>query len=259
MTLSSRVARSGAWECRPDTIAKLIAVATPQALQARSNHLCHLRQHHAWRCPWRLYPQDPLRRYQAPRSGQDRRPPAQASPDFRAADAMPPRYALLVLLGAGTGLRQGEAFGLALDRVHTTTKMITVDQQVIIVNRHPVLGPPKTSASLRDVPMPQFVQDHIQKHAEQYGLNAGDVLCRTPRGTLLRRDYYNHNFWKPAIAAAGLPDDTTFHDLAAHLRQHRAGRGSAYLRGLPVARPQVDHGHRGPVWPPGPRGQRPGA
>jgi len=32
------------------------------------------------------------------------------------AQAMPQRYALLVLLGAGAGLRQGEAFGLALDR-----------------------------------------------------------------------------------------------------------------------------------------------
>jgi integrase len=31
------------------------------------------------------------------------------------ANAMPRRYAVLVLLGAGSGLRQGEAFGLALD------------------------------------------------------------------------------------------------------------------------------------------------
>jgi len=39
------------------------------------------------------------------------------------------------------------------------------------------------------------------------------VLCRTPRGTLLRRDYYNRELWKPALVAAGLPADTTFHDL----------------------------------------------
>jgi integrase len=43
------------------------------------------------------------------------------------AQAMPQRYALLVLLGAGAGLRQGEAFGLALDRVDSTTGMITID------------------------------------------------------------------------------------------------------------------------------------
>ena len=69
----------------------------------------------------------------------------------------PQRYALLVLLGAGTGLRQGEAFGLALDRVDAESGMITVDQQVVVVDRRPVLATPKTSASLRDVPMPRFV------------------------------------------------------------------------------------------------------
>ncbi len=55
---------------------------------------------------------------------------------------MPRRYALLVLLGAGAGLRQGEAFGLALDRIDARTGMITVDQQVIIIERRPVLAPP---------------------------------------------------------------------------------------------------------------------
>jgi hypothetical protein len=39
-------------------------------------------------------------------------------------------------------------------------------------------------------------------------------MCRTPRGTFLRRDYYNRHIWKPAIAAAGLAEDTTFHDYA---------------------------------------------
>ncbi len=51
------------------------------------------------------------------------------------ADAMPRRYALLVFIGAGAGLRQGEAFGLALDRIDAGTGMITVDQQVVIVER----------------------------------------------------------------------------------------------------------------------------
>ena len=51
------------------------------------------------------------------------------------ADAMPGRYALLVLIGAGAGLRQGEAFGLALDRIDAEAGMIIVDQQVIIVER----------------------------------------------------------------------------------------------------------------------------
>ena len=112
------------------------------------------------------------------------------------ARVMPRRYALLVIVGAGVGLRQGEAFGLALDRIDMSAGMITVDQQVIVFNRHPVLAPPKTSASFRDVPMPRFVRDAVIDHAEQLGLGPRDVLCETPRGTLLRRDYYNREIWE---------------------------------------------------------------
>jgi integrase len=115
------------------------------------------------------------------------------------AAAMPKRYGLLVLLGAGAGLRQGEAFGLVLDRVDVTVGMITVDQQVVITDSRPVLAAPKTSSSVRDVPLPTFLLDAITDHAERLRLSPDDVLCRTERGTLLRRDYYNKKIWKPAI------------------------------------------------------------
>ena len=154
------------------------------------------------------------------------------------AAAMPQRYALLVLLGAGAGLRQGEAFGLALDRIDVATGMITIDQQVIIVDRHPVLASPKTSASLRDVPMPRFVLRGVIAHADQLGLDEGDILCRTPRGTLLRRDYYNRNIWKPAIAAAGLDEDTTFHDL------RHTFASTALAEGVPISEVSRWLGHK---------------
>jgi integrase len=67
---------------------------------------------------------------------------------------IPARYGLMVLLGGGTGLRQGEALGLTLDRIDAVSGMLRVDQQVIIVNRRPALAPPKTVASVREVPVP---------------------------------------------------------------------------------------------------------
>ena len=152
------------------------------------------------------------------------------------AGVMPRRYALLVLVGTGVGLRQGEAFGLALDRIDAAAGMITINQQVIIVDRRPVLAPPKTSASLRDVPMPRFVLDAVIDHAEQLSLSDHDVLCRTPRGTLLRRDYYNREIWKPAITAAGLRA-TLLPRPAAYIRQHGARRRRPDLRSFPLARP----------------------
>jgi integrase len=154
------------------------------------------------------------------------------------AAAMPDRYAVLVLLGAAAGLRQGEAFGLALDRIDTATEMITVDQQVVVVDRRPVLAPPKTSASVRDVPAAGFLLNAVVEHAERLQLTGSDVLCRTPRRTLLRRDYYNRAIWKPAITAAGLPDDTTFHDL------RHTFASTALAEGVPISEVSRWLGHK---------------
>jgi integrase len=142
------------------------------------------------------------------------------------------------LLGAGAGLRQGEAFGLALDRIDPTTGMITIDQQVVVVDRCPVLAPPKTSASLRDVPMPRFLLDGVTDHAAGLGLGKNAVLCRALRGTLLRRDYYNREIWKPAIAATGLPEDTTFHDL------RHTFASMALAEGVPISEVSRWLGHK---------------
>jgi len=154
------------------------------------------------------------------------------------ADAMPARYAVLVLLGAAAGLRQGEAFGLALDRIEAETGMITIDQQVIIVDRRPILAPPKTSASLRDVPMPAFLLAAVTAHSAQLGLSGDDILCRTSRHGLLRRDRYNRNIWKPALAAAGLSDDTTYHDL------RHTFASTALAEGVPISEVSRWLGHR---------------
>lgn len=154
------------------------------------------------------------------------------------AAAMSPRYRLLVLLGAGAGLRQGEAFGLALDRVDPGVNMITIDQQVIIVDRHPVLAPPKTSSSLRDVPAAGFVLVAVTEHCDQLGLTGSDVLCRTPRGGLLRRDYFNREIWKPAVEAAQLPADTTFHDL------RHTFASTALAEGVPISEVSRWLGHK---------------
>ena len=68
--------------------------------------------------------------------------------------------------------------------------MITIDQQVIIVDRHTVLAPPKTSASLRDIPLRPARRNDSRRPSRP---GRADVLCRTSKGTLLRRDYYNRH------------------------------------------------------------------
>jgi integrase len=45
----------------------------------------------------------------------------------------------------------------------------------------------------------------------------------------LRRDYDNREIWRPAITAAGLPTDTTFHDL------RHTFASTALAEGVPIS------------------------
>lgn len=141
--------------------------------------------------------------------------------------AMQPEFAPLVLLGAAAGLRQGEAFGLAVDRVDFQGAMLRVDRQVVVINRRPVLAPPKTRASVRDVPMPGVLADVLAEHIDRR--KPRDALFRTSRGNLIRRDYFNADILKPAILAAGVPADMTFHDL------RHTFASTALAEGVPVS------------------------
>jgi hypothetical protein len=62
-------------------------------------------------------------------------------------------------------------------------------------------------------------------------------LCRTSKGTLFRRDYYNREIWKPAIAAVRLLADTRFHDYADTCVMPKWGRDacSAVVSGLKMS------------------------
>lgn len=140
---------------------------------------------------------------------------------------MRPEFAPLVLLGAAAGLRQGEALGLSIDRIDFGEAMLRVDRQVVVVDRRPVLAPPKTRASVRDVPMPAVLAEALAGHIEQR--RPKDVLFRTSRGNLIRRDYFNAKVLKPAILAAGVPDDMTFHDL------RHTFASTALAEGVPIS------------------------
>jgi integrase len=58
---------------------------------------------------------------------------------------MSDRYPTLITLAAGTGIRQGEAIGLAVDRVDFLRRQLTVDRQLVTLpGRPPHLAAPKT-------------------------------------------------------------------------------------------------------------------
>jgi integrase len=131
------------------------------------------------------------------------------------AAAVPERYRALVILGAGTGLRQGECFGLDDEHLDFNRHTLRVEQQLVLLPyREPFLGPPKTSASHRTVPLPDVIEDALQHHLERFPVQHPDRLVFTDDGgQALRRTRFSREIWRPAVAAVGARRGTGFHDL----------------------------------------------
>ena len=67
-------------------------------------------------------------------------------------DAVSDRYRALVVFVAGTGVRQGEAFGLTIPHLDMLRRVVHIEQQLVLVpGRPPFLAPPKTATSHRTV------------------------------------------------------------------------------------------------------------
>lgn len=131
------------------------------------------------------------------------------------ADAVPERYRTLVVLGAGTGLRQSECLGLVDEKLDLASGMLRVDQQLILLpRREPFFGPPKTSASHRTVPLPDVVVDALRTHLERFPVRHPEGLVFTDGdGHAIRRTAFSREVWGPAVEAVGAPRGTGFHDL----------------------------------------------
>jgi integrase len=132
------------------------------------------------------------------------------------AAAVPEHYRALVILCAGMGLRQGEAFGLTEDRVDFLRRKIEVDRQ--LVGREPAglprFGPPKTSASFRTIPLPDVVGEALAEHLRVFGTGPGGLLFRGDNDVPLRRPWFSRWVWRPAVGVVDeAPAGTGMHDL----------------------------------------------
>jgi len=128
------------------------------------------------------------------------------------ASAIDRRYRALVILGAASGLRQGEAFGLTVDRVDFLRRTVTVDRQLVLMpGGPPRFGPPKTNSSHRTVPVPQFVTETLAAHLAEFGHGPDGLIFTMPEGGPMRRNRFSERIWQPAVRAAAA--QVTFHDL----------------------------------------------
>jgi integrase len=83
----------------------------------------------------------------------------------RVEDALPESYRLVVPMGAGLGLRQGEIFGASEDDFDRDTQMFTVARQIRWIGTTPVFAPPK-GGKTRQVPVSAAVLGEVDDWVE---------------------------------------------------------------------------------------------
>jgi integrase len=143
---------------------------------------------------------------------------------------LPQRFAVVPELVAGSGLRQGELFGLEVDAVaFLGSRAVSVHQQLVCLSPHPpYLGPVKTAESVRMVPLAQVTLNAVAAHLAAFPANEVTISDRTDARKPVSRSarllftmedgqpVTRHGWsavWMPAARAAGLPPRTGLHAL----------------------------------------------
>jgi integrase len=155
-----------------------------------------------------LIPANPCSRVALPRLDKRVIVPMPAEAVSALAAAMPARYELAVWLGAGAGLREGEALGLTVPRVEFLARRLVIVEQM----QNKVLSPLKTRASKRVVPADDLVLNGVTSHMQRWAPGPGQLVITNRLGRPVQRNSFGH-CWREAVKAAGLPAGTRFHDL----------------------------------------------
>lgn len=127
------------------------------------------------------------------------------------AASLPERYQVVVPIGAGLGLRQGEIFGLAVEDVDFLRREVTVRRQVNLALSRQVFAPPKY-AKTRMIPLAPSVAEAIAVHLARYPAievtlpwveHDGPpvtvrLICHTRERKAINRNYFN-TVWHTAL------------------------------------------------------------
>ncbi|MDH6461777.1 integrase [Micromonospora sp. A200] len=161
----------------------------------------------------RLIPYDPADRIKLPELPRKQVTPLTVDQVDALAGNMLPMYRALVVVGAATGLRQGELFGLQVADVDFLRKTLTVDRQVQPGPGGTVVPVPlKNRSSYRTLPVGRVVVDALAAHLAEHKATGTAYVFRDEAGEPLHRNRFNRDVWAPARTAAGLPE-VTCHDL----------------------------------------------
>jgi integrase len=153
-----------------------------------------------------------------PRRGDPRIEPWTAGRVSAIRAELPERYRIVVTLGAGLGLRQGEIFGLAVADVDFLRGWVTVRRQVKPVGGRLTFAAPK-GGTTRRVPLAESVKLALAEHLAGYPAQAVtlpwgepdgkpatvELVLTNADGRAVSRHSFNPQRWAPARKRAGIP------------------------------------------------------
>lgn len=150
---------------------------------------------------------------------------------------MNPRYREMVLIAAYSGLRFGELIALeAKDFIREGSPesfyySIKVTKSAILVGDSVQKGTPKSKYGVRTVPLPQHLNETIERVLERVAKNQHSLVFPSKSGGYLRHDVFT-NSWKRALKNAGISKRITPHCLRhfAGTELARAGANIAELK-----------------------------
>ncbi|WP_428953059.1 tyrosine-type recombinase/integrase [Streptomyces sp. cg35] len=133
---------------------------------------------------------------------------------YAVADAIAPRYRLLVLFAAFTTLRFGELASLRRRDVDTENAALTVRRAQAEMQTGALFDKaPKSDAGVRPVAFPIELLPDVRLHLDAYaGPGRDGHVFLGPQGGQLRRSNFRGD-WIDARKKAGLTVDAHFHDL----------------------------------------------
>ncbi|GGU07243.1 tyrosine-type recombinase/integrase [Streptomyces coeruleorubidus] len=141
------------------------------------------------------------------------RPTATVQEVYDLADAIQPRYRVLVLMAGFLGLRWGELIGLHRRDIDLDRGAVRVRRAVAeLFNGQREIKAPKSAAGKRTVSIPAAITPDIRDHLERYAEPGADGrVFLGAKGATPRRNHFNR-LWRKACSDAGIKG-LHFHDL----------------------------------------------
>lgn len=164
----------------------------------------------------RLIRETPCQKINLPRVDTERVVPLTVAQVQRIAENITPRYRMMVILGAATGMRSGELRGLTVDRLMFVggRMRIRIDRQ-ITTSAPLVWGPPKTAKSDRAIMVPESIATEMRRHMAQHPPHSTGLVFTGRTGGPMARTTAR-TAWHDATEGMDLRDRSGWHDLRHH-------------------------------------------